>query len=126
MFLGDGTESEKKGEREAEEEEGKLKEESADDSKHWSRRSELAPMKTRPKEAEGLEVRSLEVREPQEVPHHSKEVVGEEGEETAQRSPEVKELQMMARRIPTEKGAEEEEGSAIRKTEVTSEYPLRV
>ncbi|XP_062323408.1 chromogranin-A [Osmerus eperlanus] len=114
MFLSDGTESEKKGDREAEEEE---EEESADDSKHWSRKSELAPMKKRPEEEEGPEVRSLEVRDPQEVPHHSKEVVGEEGEEKEQRSPEVKELQMMARRIPTEKGAEEEEGSAIRKTE---------
>ncbi|AWP19844.1 putative chromogranin-A [Scophthalmus maximus] len=57
----------------------------------------------------------------QEVPHHSKELA-EDGEEKkkkrdTQRSPEEKELQMLASRAPEERKGLEEEGSASRKTE---------
>lgn len=62
----------------------------------------------------------------QEVPHHSKELA-EDGEEKkkkrdTQRSPEEKELQMLASRAPEERKGLEEEGSASRKTEVR--FPL--
>lgn len=60
----------------------------------------------------------------QEVPHHSKEVSGEEEVEEeekkrgVQRTPEEKELQMIAKRGPEERSRLEEEGSASRKSEV--------
>uniref|UniRef100_A0AAY5KT68 Chromogranin-A n=1 Tax=Esox lucius TaxID=8010 RepID=A0AAY5KT68_ESOLU len=76
----------------------------------------------------GQDVRSLQFRGRQEVPHHSKEVLEEEEVEEekrkegeARKSLEVKRLQMMARREPEEmRGGREEEGSASRKTEVCS------
>lgn len=110
-----------------EEEEDEVKREVAGVN-HWSRMSELArslQTKKRAGEEEKLqEMKSLEVGGQHEVPHHSKEVVEEEVEEKrkvgeARKSPEVKELQMMARREPQERReGEEEEGSTSRKTEV--------
>lgn len=109
-----------------EEEEDEVKREVAGVN-HWSRMSELArslQTKKRAGEEEKLqEMKSLEVGGQHEVPHHSKEVVEEEVEEKrkvgeARKSPEVKELQMMARREPQERReGEEEEGSTSRKTE---------
>uniref|UniRef100_A0A4W5P0N4 Chromogranin-A n=1 Tax=Hucho hucho TaxID=62062 RepID=A0A4W5P0N4_9TELE len=105
-----------------EEDEGEGKREVAGVN-HWSRMSELArslQTKKRAGEEEKLqEVKLLEVGGHHEVPHHSKEVVEEKrkvGE--ARKGPEVKELQMMARREPQERReGEEEEGSTSRKTE---------
>ncbi|XP_071019841.1 chromogranin-A [Oncorhynchus clarkii lewisi] len=118
--------AEAKKEWEEEEEEDEVKREVAGVN-HWSRMSELArslQTKKRAGEEEKLqEMKSLEVGGQHEVPHHSKEVVEEEVEEKrkvgeARKSPEVKELQMMARREPQERReGEEEEGSTSRKTE---------
>ncbi|XP_035649847.1 chromogranin-A [Oncorhynchus keta] len=112
--------------KEWEEEEDEVKREVAGVN-HWSRMSELArslQTKKRAGEEEKLqEMKSLEVGGQHEMPHHSKEVVEEEVEEKrkvgeARKSPEVKELQMMARREPQERReGEEEEGSTSRKTE---------
>nr|XP_046149263.1 chromogranin-A isoform X3 [Oncorhynchus gorbuscha] len=112
--------------KEWEEEEDEVKREVAGVN-HWSRMSELArslQTKKRAGEEEKLqEMKSLEVGGQHEVPHHSKEVVEEEVEKKrkvgeARKSPEVKELQMMARREPQERReGEEEEGSTSRKTE---------
>ncbi|KAM4633746.1 chromogranin-A [Polymixia lowei] len=55
-----------------------------------------------------------EPNSPQEVPHHSKEVTGEEEDK---KSPEEKELQTIARRAPEDRRGLEEEGSAGRKSE---------
>lgn len=70
------------------------------------------------KKAAGKEVRQLDNQ--QEVPHHSREVLEEEEKKKrgSQRSPEEKELQMIARKGPEEKRGLEEEGSASRKSEV--------
>uniref|UniRef100_A0AAZ3QMG2 Chromogranin-A n=1 Tax=Oncorhynchus tshawytscha TaxID=74940 RepID=A0AAZ3QMG2_ONCTS len=118
--------SEEKKTAEENEEEDEVKREVAGVN-HWSRMSELArslQTKKRAGEEEKLqEMKSLEVGGQHEVPHHSKEVVEEEVEEKrkvgeARKSPEVKELQMMARREPQERReGEEEEGSTSRKTE---------
>ncbi|XP_020351568.1 chromogranin-A isoform X1 [Oncorhynchus kisutch] len=123
--LQDSAEAKKEWEEE-EEEEDEVKREVAGVN-HWSRMSELArslQTKKRAGEEEKLqEMKSLEVGGHHEVPHHSKEVVEEEVEEKrkvgeARKSPEVKELQMMARREPQERReGEEEEGSTSRKTE---------
>uniref|UniRef100_A0A672J5G1 Chromogranin-A n=1 Tax=Salarias fasciatus TaxID=181472 RepID=A0A672J5G1_SALFA len=78
--------------------------------KHWTKRAKSLSLK---RKAAGKEAQ-------QEVPHHSKEIMEEEeGEEKRdiQRSPEEKELQMIARRTPEERRVLEEEGSASRKSE---------
>lgn len=70
-----------------------------------------------------------QLRSQPEVPHHSKEVTEEEEEKKkrgAQRSPEEKELQMIARRGPEERRGMEEEGSASRKSEVRPLSPNKV
>ncbi|KAL2082008.1 hypothetical protein ACEWY4_021826 [Coilia grayii] len=67
-------------------------------------------------EEEEEERRSSEYPQLQEMPHHSKEVFpGEEATPGLQRSPEERELSMMARREPDDR--RDEEGSASRKPE---------
>ncbi|XP_029281613.1 LOW QUALITY PROTEIN: chromogranin-A-like [Cottoperca gobio] len=111
-------EEEQEGEEdEGEMNEGEMKRESS--LKRWTKRGKALSMK---KKAVGKELDSE-----QEVPHHSQEVTDEEEEEeeekkkkkkrNAQRSPEEKELQMIARRGPEERRGSEEEGSASRKSE---------
>eukprot|EP00063_Salmo_salar_P025692 XP_014000527.1 PREDICTED: chromogranin-A isoform X1 [Salmo salar] len=122
--LQDSAKAKKEWEEEEEEEEGEVKREVAGVN-HWSRMSELSrSLQTKKREEEKLqEVKSLEVGGQREVPHHSKEVVEEEVEEKrkvgeARKSPEVKALQMMARReLQERRVGEEEEGSTSRKTE---------
>lgn len=75
--------------------------------KHWTKRTK------------GLALRKKStVRE--EVPHHSKEVMDEDGEKRKRgglKSPEEQELQMIARRAPVERKGLEDEGSGSRKSE---------
>ncbi|XP_070842891.1 chromogranin-A [Chaetodon trifascialis] len=100
--------------QEEREDEGETKRGSRESLKRWTRRGKTLPLK---RKAVGQEMQ-------QEVPHHSKEVSEEEEEEekkkkkrAMQRSPEEKELQMIARRGPEERRGMEEEGSASRKSE---------
>lgn len=98
--------------QEEREDEGETKRGSRESLKRWTRRGKTLPLK---RKAVGQETQ-------QEVPHHSKEVSEEEEEEekkkrAMQRSPEEKELQMIARRGPEERRGIEEEGSASRKSE---------
>ncbi|XP_076611821.1 uncharacterized protein LOC143335971 [Chaetodon auriga] len=99
--------------QEEREDEGETKRGSRESLKRWTRRGKTLPLK---RKAVGQEAQ-------QEVPHHSKEVSEEEEEEemkkkrAMQRSPEEKELQMIARRGPEERRGMEEEGSASRKSE---------
>ncbi|XP_029903733.1 chromogranin-A [Myripristis murdjan] len=102
-------------EREQEEDEGEMKRGSRDSLKRWSKRAKSLPAKKRAGEKE---VQPLGGE--QEVPHHSKEAVAEEEDKSrgeTRRSPEEKELQMIARRTPEERRVMEEEGSASRKPE---------
>lgn len=66
-----------------------------------------------------LKKKAATKEEQHEVPHHSKEIAEEKEVEkkNAQKSPEEKELQMIARRAPEERRGLEEEGSASRKSE---------
>ncbi|XP_056151017.1 chromogranin-A isoform X1 [Lampris incognitus] len=88
-----------------------MKTESEEDTKRSIKRSKSLPTK----KSAGDKKPSAQ----QEVAHHSKEVMGEEENtiKEAHRSPEEKELQMMARRAPEERRGLEEEGSASRKSE---------
>ncbi|XP_047429583.1 chromogranin-A [Mugil cephalus] len=92
-----------------EEEEGEMKRGSR--PKHWAERTKSVPLKKK------AAVKEQE----QDVPHHSKEVAeeeeGEEKKEKRGRSPEERELQMIARRTPEDRRGLEEEGSASRKSE---------
>ncbi|XP_073348434.1 uncharacterized protein [Pagrus major] len=100
---------------EEEEDEGETKRGSREGLKRWTKRGKALPLK---RKAVGKEAQELDSQ--QEVPHHSKEVSEEEeGEKKrdVQRSPEEKELQMIAKRVPEERRALEEEGSASRKSE---------
>ncbi|XP_035000044.2 chromogranin-A [Hippoglossus stenolepis] len=100
-----------------EEQEEDVKRGSRENLKRWSKRGKGLQLKKKAHEEEAEEGDSQ-----QEVPHHSKEVPeDEEGEKKkkkrgGQKSPEEKELQMIAKRAPEEKGLEEE-GSASRKSE---------
>lgn len=107
LLLSDSAEKE----TQEEEEEGEVKRESSKNKNNDLARS--SQLRGRAGRAEGPEPRSLEVTE--EVPHHSQEAVEGEKDGEVQRSWEVKELQMMARRAPDMTG--EEEGSASRKSE---------
>ncbi|KAM9339531.1 uncharacterized protein ABDE67_017176 [Symphorus nematophorus] len=94
-----------------EEDEGETKRGSRENLKRWTKRGKALSLKKN--KAVGKEVQ-------QEVSHHSKEVSEEEEakkKRDAQRSPEEKELQMIARRGPEERRGSEEEGSASRKSE---------
>ncbi|KAK2856390.1 hypothetical protein Q5P01_005125 [Channa striata] len=96
---------------EEEEEEREMKRGSKEHLKQWTKRGKSLQLT---KKAGGKQV--------QEVPHHSKEVTKEEEEEdkkkrNTHRSPEEKELQMIAQKTPEEKRVLEEEGSASRKSE---------
>lgn len=75
--------------------------------KLWSKRAKTSQMEKKAAEKE--------THEEEEVPHHSKEVLGEEEVAEKKRSPEEKELQMIARTTPEEKRGSEEEGSGNRK-----------
>ncbi|KAK5853127.1 hypothetical protein PBY51_006944 [Eleginops maclovinus] len=80
--------------------------------KRWAKRGKALALK---KKAVGKELNSE-----QEVPHHSQEVTEEEEEKkkrNTHKTPEEKELQMIARRTPEERRGLEEEGSGSRKTE---------
>lgn len=70
------------------------------------------------KRAKGLQMKKKETPQ-EEVPHHSKEVTNENEEaekrSDPQRSPEEKELQMIARGAPEERKGSDEEGSGSRK-----------
>ncbi|CAN9507736.1 unnamed protein product [Ophioblennius macclurei] len=95
---------------EEEEEEEEVKRGSRESLKRWTKRAKSLSLK---RKAAGKEAQ-------QEVPHHSKEILEEEeGEEKrdTERSPEERELQMIARRTPEERRVLEEEGSASRKSE---------
>ncbi|XP_041814941.1 chromogranin-A [Chelmon rostratus] len=97
---------------EKQEDEEETKRGSRESLKRWTKRGKALPLK---RKAAGKEAQ-------QEVPHHSKEVSeeeeeGEEKKRDVQRSPEEKELQMIARRGPEERRGMEEEGSASRKSE---------
>ncbi|XP_070705896.1 chromogranin-A [Pempheris klunzingeri] len=104
-------------EQEEDEGEGETKSGSRQSPKQWTKRGKVLPLK---KKAVRKEAQQLDGQ--QEVPHHSKEVPVEEEEEEkkkrgTQRSPEERELQMIARRGPEERRGLEEEGSASRKSE---------
>ncbi|KAM3860976.1 chromogranin-A [Diretmus argenteus] len=98
-------------EEEAEEEDGgEMKKGSTDGLKRWTKRAKSSQTKRKAGEEEGR----------QEGPHHSKEVTGEDEDNNkgdAKRSPEEKELQMIARREPGDRRVSEEEGSASRRSE---------
>lgn len=102
-----------KQEKEKVEERGtEMKRGSRKSPERWTKRGKSLMLK---KEADQQEAR--------EVPHHSKDVTDEEDEEKEEKrdslkSPEEKELQMIARRAPEERRVLEEEGSASRKSEV--------
>ncbi|XP_035534802.1 chromogranin-A [Morone saxatilis] len=104
---------EQQGEEDDEEE---AKRGSRESLKRWTKRGKALPLKKKALEKEAQQLNSQ-----QEVQHHSKEVTEEEEEEkkerNVQRSPEEKELQMIARRGPEERRGLEEEGSASRKSE---------
>ncbi|KAL7388682.1 hypothetical protein ABVT39_018951 [Epinephelus coioides] len=92
-------------EEEEEEDEGELKRESREGLQRWTKRGKALPLKRKA---------AQQLKRQHEVPHHSKEDTEEEEEKRKrgmQRSPEEKELQMIARRGP------EEEGSGSRKSE---------
>ncbi|TKS76024.1 hypothetical protein D9C73_009815 [Collichthys lucidus] len=101
-----------------EEDEEETKRGSREGLKRWTKRGKALALK---KKAVGKDVQPLDSQ--QDVPHHSKEVTEEEEEEVEEkkrgvlRSPEEKELQMIARRGPEERRVSEEEGSASRKSE---------
>ena len=93
-----------------------MKRGSRESLKRWTKRGKGFQLK---RKASGKEVQQLSSQ--QEVPHHSKEVTEDEEEmkkRDTQRSPEEKELQMIARGAPEERRGLEEEGSASRKPEV--------
>lgn len=100
---------------EEDEDDGETKRGSRESLKRWTKRGKALKRKAVGKEAQELDGQQV-------VPHHSKEVPEEEEEEkkkrVVQRSPEEKELQMIAKRGPEERRALEEEGSASRKSEV--------
>lgn len=103
--------------REGEDKEVETKRGSKDNLTRWSKRGKGLQLK---KNGEGEAAQRDS--SPQEVLHHSKEVSANEEEEKkkkrdTKRSPEEKELQMIAGRAPEERSLEEE-GSASRKSEV--------
>ncbi|XP_058469888.1 chromogranin-A [Solea solea] len=92
-----------------EEEEGDVKGGSKESGKQWNKRGKGLRLK-----------KKAERKEAQQLAHHSKEAAeDEEGKKKrdAQKSPEEKELQMIAGRSPEERKGLEEEGSASRKSE---------
>lgn len=99
-----------------EEEEAKMRRGDRENIKHWTKRTKHSQPKKKTVQKEEPQYSSQ-----QEVPHHSKEVTDEgekeEGEKKrfAQRSPEERELQMIAHGAPVDKRAMEDEGSGIRK-----------
>ncbi|KAM6992393.1 chromogranin-A [Tautogolabrus adspersus] len=98
-----------------EEEEGETKRGGMESMKRWIKRGKALSLQ---KNAAKKDVQQLNSQE--EVPHHSKEVpeeVEEKKKRNTQRSPEEKELQMIARSGAEERRGLEEEGSASRKTE---------
>ncbi|XP_037541297.1 chromogranin-A isoform X2 [Nematolebias whitei] len=97
-----------------EEEEDKKKRDGKENIKHWTKRTRSSHVKKKTVQKEEQQFSSQ-----QEVPHHSKEVTDEEEEEKrgAQRSPEEKELQLIAHGAQEEKKGMEDEGSGIRKEE---------
>ncbi|XP_042359283.1 chromogranin-A [Plectropomus leopardus] len=97
-------------EEEEEEDEGEIKRESRESPKHWTKRGKVLPIKKKA---------TQQLSSQHEVPHHSKEDTEEEEKKkrNTQRSPEEKELQMIARRGPEERRGLEEEGSGSRKSE---------
>ncbi|XP_053301232.1 chromogranin-A [Pleuronectes platessa] len=101
-----------------EEQEEDVKRGSRENLKRWSKRGKGLQLKKKAHEEEEAE----EGNSQQEVPHHSKEVPDDdEGQKKKKKrggpkSPEEKELQMISKRAPEEKGLEEE-GSASRKSE---------
>ncbi|XP_008311044.1 chromogranin-A [Cynoglossus semilaevis] len=102
--------------REGEDKEVETKRGSKDNLTRWSKRGKGLQLK---KNGEGEAAQRDS--SPQEVLHHSKEVSANEEEEKkkkrdTKRSPEEKELQMIAGRAPEERSLEEE-GSASRKSE---------
>ncbi|XP_056261576.1 chromogranin-A [Seriola aureovittata] len=100
-------------------EEGEMKRGSRESLKRWTKRGKGLQLK---RKADGKEAQQLNGQQ-EEVPHHSKEVTEDDDEEEkkkkrdTQRSPEEKELQMIARRGPEDRRVSEEEGSASRKAE---------
>ncbi|XP_071760356.2 chromogranin-A [Centroberyx gerrardi] len=110
LFSHDDTQVERE-EEEEEEDEGEMKRGSKDSLKRWTKRAKSSSAKKRAGEKEEEEQQQAE------VPHHSKEVAGEEEDEKKGETQEEKELQMIARRNPEERRGLEEEGSASRKPE---------
>lgn len=106
-------------EKEVEEEEG-VKRGLRENLKRWTKRAKPLQLKKKKR----VETESQLPSNQKEVPHHSKEIADEDEEEEKKkrdplRSPEEKELQMIARRAPEERRGMEEEGSASRKPEVS-------
>ncbi|XP_061602735.1 chromogranin-A [Cololabis saira] len=102
--------------------------EKAVEEKDGAKRGSGGTIKRWTKRAKPLQVKKKMVEDAsqlhsgqKEVPHHSKELLEEDEEEKKkrdpQRSPEEKELQMIARRSPEVTRGMEEEGSASRKSE---------
>ncbi|KAG7509399.1 chromogranin-A [Solea senegalensis] len=92
-----------------EEEEGDVKRGSKESGKQWNKRGKGLRLK-----------KKAERKEAQQLAHHSKEAAEDEEakkKRDAQKSPEEKELQMIAGRSPEERKGLEEEGSASRKSE---------
>ncbi|CAJ1077345.1 chromogranin-A [Xyrichtys novacula] len=88
--------------------------------KEESKRGSLESVKRWTKRAKVISLRKEAEEKELEVPHHSKEVseeVEEKKKRNMQKSPEEKELQMIARSGPEEGRVLEEEGSASRKSE---------
>lgn len=81
------------------------------------------------KRAKGLQMKKKETPQ-EEVPHHSKEVTNENEEaekrSDPQRSPEEKELQMIARGAPEERKGSDEEGSGSRKVKKNKTITLKM
>ncbi|XP_017264531.1 chromogranin-A [Kryptolebias marmoratus] len=104
--------------KEEEKEEDKMKRGSKENIKHWTKRAKSLQLNKKTAKKEEQQFSSQ-----QEVPHHSKEAPDEDEEEEekkkrdAQRSPEEKELQMIARGAPEARRGLEDEGSGIRKEE---------
>ncbi|XP_062266786.1 chromogranin-A [Platichthys flesus] len=101
-----------------EEQEEDVKRGSKENLKRWSKRGKGLQLRKKAHEEE----EAKEGNSQQEVPHHSKEVLDDdEGQKKKKKrggpkTPEEKELQMISKRAPEEKGLEEE-GSASRKSE---------
>lgn len=97
---------------EEDEDEGQKKRGSRESLNRWTKRAKGLPLKTKAVGKEAEQFNGL---------HHSKEITEEDEvkkKRNTQRSPEEKELQIIARRAPEERKAVEEEGSGSHKSEV--------